>query len=141
MAVVEARIQTVEEIYQLLWTAVENKLTIEASYHGRPRLFCPHRLGRNREGQLRVPSAISTADSKGGLQPEGPPANWRCIELEKPCEVSRKCVVSLRRIIGALAHVYRKPISTPRIIASAIGRRDIETVVLATGSPTLCVAS
>jgi hypothetical protein len=31
MAVVEARIQTVEEIYQLVWTAVDNRLTIEAS--------------------------------------------------------------------------------------------------------------
>lgn len=81
MGVVEARIQTVEEIYELVWTAVERKWAIEALYHGRPRLFCPHRMGRNREGQLRV--LQYGGDSKSGLQPEGSPANWRCIELEK----------------------------------------------------------
>ena len=54
MGVVQAKIQTVEEIYRLVWAAVANKQPIEASYQGRPRLFCPHRLGRNREGRLRV---------------------------------------------------------------------------------------
>lgn len=54
MGVVRAQIQTVEEIYRLVWTAVANKRPIEANYQGRYRLFCPHRLGRNREGQLRV---------------------------------------------------------------------------------------
>jgi hypothetical protein len=54
MRVVQAQIQTVEEIYRLVWTAVSNKQAIEANYQGRHRLFCPHRLGRNREGQLRV---------------------------------------------------------------------------------------
>lgn len=83
MGVVEARIQTVEEIYRLVWTAVENKWTIEAIYRGRPRLFCPHRLGRNREGRLRVLCYQYGGDSKSGLQPEGSPANWRCIEMEK----------------------------------------------------------
>src|SRR5215467_4780868 len=54
MRVVQAQIQTVEEIYRMVWTAVSNKQPIEANYQGRHRLFCPHRLGRNREGQLRV---------------------------------------------------------------------------------------
>jgi hypothetical protein len=54
MGVVRAQIQTVEEIYRLVWTAVAKKQPIEANYQGRYRLFCPHRLGRNREGQLRV---------------------------------------------------------------------------------------
>ena len=83
MAVVPARIQTVEEIYELVWKAVANRLTIEAMYRGRPRLFCPHRLGRNRDGELRVLCYQYGGDSKTGLQPEGSPANWRCIELER----------------------------------------------------------
>jgi len=83
MAVVEARIQTIEEIYRLVWTAVENRWTIEALYHGRRRLFCPHRLGRNREGRLRVLFYQYEGDSESGLQREGSPADWRCIELEK----------------------------------------------------------
>ena len=83
MRVVQAQIQTVEEIYQLIWTAVANKKPIEASYHGRPRLFCPHRLGRNREGQLRVLCYQYGGESKSGLQPTGAAANWRCVVLEK----------------------------------------------------------
>jgi len=54
MRVVQAQVQTVEEIYRLVWTAVANRQPIEAMYQGRLRLFCPHRLGRNRAGQLRV---------------------------------------------------------------------------------------
>ena len=83
MRVVQAQIQTVEEIYRLVWTAVSNKQPIEANYQGRHRLFCPHRLGRNREGQLRVLCYQYGGDSQSGLQPAGSPANWRCVALEK----------------------------------------------------------
>jgi hypothetical protein len=83
MAVVPARIQTVEEIYRLVWGAVASKRPIEARYHGHYRLFCPHRLGRNREGQLRVLCYQYGGKSESGLQPAGSPANWRCIALEK----------------------------------------------------------
>ena len=83
MSVVRAQIQTVEEIYRLVWTAVANKQPIEANYQGRYRLFCPHRLGRNREGQLRVLCYQYGGDSRSGLEPLGSPANWRCVALEK----------------------------------------------------------
>src|SRR5919201_2677626 len=83
MSVVQARIQTVEDIYRLIWTAVANKKPIEAMYDKRLRLFCPHRLGRNRDGQLRVLCYQYGGESKTGLEPEGSPANWRCVELER----------------------------------------------------------
>src|SRR5512133_1478828 len=83
MRVVQAPIQTVEEIYKLVWTAVANRKPIEAIYRGRPRLFCPHRLGRNREGQLRVLCYQYGGESQSGLRPVGSPANWRCVVLEK----------------------------------------------------------
>ena len=83
MGVILARIQTVEEIYGLLWTAAAKKQPIEASYQGRLRLFCPHRPGRNRAGQFRVLCYQYGGESRSGLQPEGSPSNWRCIELEK----------------------------------------------------------
>ena len=54
MGVVEAKIQTVEDMYGLIWTAIANKQPISAIYKDLPRLFCPHRLGRNRLGQPRV---------------------------------------------------------------------------------------
>src|ERR1700752_4822039 len=83
MGVVQAQIQTVEEIYRVGWTAVANKQPIEATYQGRLRLFCPHRLGRNREGRLRVLCYQYGGESQSGLHPMGSPANWRCVALEK----------------------------------------------------------
>ena len=83
MGVVEAKIQTVEDIYWLIWTAVANKRPLAAIYRNLPRLFCPHRLGRNRAGQLRVLCYQYGGESESGLEPMGSPANWRCIVLEK----------------------------------------------------------
>jgi hypothetical protein len=87
MAVVRAKIQTVEDIYRLVWAAVANKRAIEARYHGRLRLFCPHRLGRNKAGKPRVLCYQYGGDSESGLEPEGSPANWRCVALEKLSKV------------------------------------------------------
>src|SRR4051794_16214587 len=83
MGVVQAQIQAVEEIYRLVWTAVANRKPIEANYQGRHRLFCPHRLGRNREGQLRVLCYQYGGESQSGLDHVGSPENWRCVALEK----------------------------------------------------------
>lgn len=83
MGVVQVPIQTVEEIYRLVWTAVSKKQPIEAVYHRQPRLLCPHRLGRNRDGYFRIVCYQYGGESHSGLEPEGSPANWRCIALEK----------------------------------------------------------
>ena len=83
MGVVGAKIQTGEDIYRLVWTAVANKQPIEASYDQHQRLLCPHRLGRNKDGQLRVLCYQYGGESRSGLQPAGSEANWRCIALEK----------------------------------------------------------
>jgi hypothetical protein len=83
MSVVVAKIQTVDDIYRLVWTAVSKKKPIEATYDGRRRLLCPHRLGRNREGQIRVLCYQYGGGSQSGLQVSGSPANWRCLVLEK----------------------------------------------------------
>jgi hypothetical protein len=83
VGVVQIQVQTVEEIYRLVWTAVANKQPIKATYQERLRLFCPHRLGRNREGRLRVLCYQYGGESQSGLQPVGSPANWRCIAMEK----------------------------------------------------------
>ena len=52
-------------------------------YKERPRLLCPHRLGRNRAGQLRVLCYQYGGESESGLEPIGSAANWRCVVLEK----------------------------------------------------------
>ncbi len=83
MSVVVAKIQTVDDIYRLVWTAISDKKPIEATYDGRRRLLCPHRLGRNREGQIRVLCYQYGGGSQSGLQVSDSPANWRCLVLEK----------------------------------------------------------
>jgi hypothetical protein len=54
MGVVQAKIQTVEDVYRLIRMAVLSKRPIRAVYDGHDRWFCPHRLGWNREGRIRV---------------------------------------------------------------------------------------
>jgi hypothetical protein len=88
MVVVQAQFQTVEDIYELVWTAVASRKPIEADYQGRHRLLCPHRLGRNGEGQLRVLCYQFGGESQSGLERVGSPANWRCVALEKLSRVS-----------------------------------------------------
>ena len=129
MSVVQAPIQTVGEIYRLVWAAVANKRPIEAIYHGRPRLFCPHRLGRNQRGQLRVLCYQYGGESESGLQPAGSPANWRCVALEQLSRVNYSTMVGgRRRTIRALPPAWRKPILTPKIIRSAPHKKDTEEV-------------
>src|SRR5215470_19319151 len=83
MRVVEAKIQTVDDIYRLVWAAVANKQPLRAIYKERWRRLCPHRLGRNQAGQRRVLCYQYGGESESGLAPTGSPANWRCIVLEK----------------------------------------------------------
>ena len=83
MGVVESKIQTVEDMYRLIWTAVASKQPISAVYKDRFRLFCPHRLGRNREGKRRVLCYQYGGDSETGLARTGSPENWRCVVFEK----------------------------------------------------------
>jgi hypothetical protein len=63
--------------------AVAYRRCLGAIYKERPRLFCPHRLGRNQAGELRVLCYQYGGESESGLAPMGSPANWRCIVLEK----------------------------------------------------------
>jgi hypothetical protein len=83
MGVVRAKIQTVEDIYQLLRTAIVDKHPVRAAYNGRDRWFCPHRLGRNQQGHPRVLCYQYAGQSGSGLEAIGSPANWRCIAVEK----------------------------------------------------------
>ena len=87
MGVVQAKIQTVEDIYRLIWKAIVHRQPIGAIYDRRDRLLCPHRLGRNKEGEFRVLCYQYGGGSKSGLQPAGSAANWRCIVLEKLSKV------------------------------------------------------
>ena len=81
--VVRAKIQTVEDMYRLIRTAVTAQQPVSAVYERLPRRLCPHRLGHNGAGKARVLCYQYGGDSSTGLEPSGSPANWRCMKLEK----------------------------------------------------------
>ena len=72
-----------ETLYRTVYKAVESRRPISAAYHDHPRLFCPHRLGRNSKGELRVLCYQYGGESESGLGPPGSSSNWRCIALEE----------------------------------------------------------
>lgn len=72
-----------EDIYRMVRQAVETRRPISAIYEEHPRLFCPHRLGRNKEGEFRVLCYQFGGMSRSGLKPPGSPDNWRCMALDK----------------------------------------------------------
>jgi len=82
MAVIESRIQTVEDIYRIIRTAVVDKCPVQAVYAGRRRLLWPHRLGRNSRGELRV-LCYQFGNIDDGLSRNETTGGWRCIVLEK----------------------------------------------------------
>jgi hypothetical protein len=83
MGVVEAKIQTAEEIYRLLWAAVAKRRPIAARLSRTPAAVLPAQAGRNKEGEVRVLCYRYGGESERGLKPAGSPANWRCGVLEK----------------------------------------------------------
>jgi hypothetical protein len=70
-------------VYRAVYEAIQNRRPIAATYKELPRLFCPHRLGRNSKGQLRVLCYQYGGESESGLAPPGSSAHWRCVALEK----------------------------------------------------------
>ena len=77
------RAEPLERVYRIVYEAIKSRQPISAVYDGYPRLFCPHRLGRNKQGQLRVLCYQYGGESESGLGPVGSPENWRCVVFEK----------------------------------------------------------
>ncbi len=74
---------TLQETYNVIRSAVMSRQPIAALYHGKLRLFCPHRLGRNKDGRPQVLCYQFGGQSSSGLKPHGSPDNWRCVAVEK----------------------------------------------------------
>src|SRR3954466_1932806 len=65
MGTARAKIRTVEDIYRSVWAAVASKGPIEARYKRYPRLLCPHRWGRNREGNHECCATNTVGKARG----------------------------------------------------------------------------
>jgi len=75
--------QARDGVHRLVYAAVVGRRTMVAVYDGCRRWLCPHKLGWNRGGQLRVLCYQYRGESISGLQSQDSPANWRCLALEK----------------------------------------------------------
>jgi hypothetical protein len=78
------RMQSVDEIYALLRMAGASKQPVAAMYEGHHRLFCPHLLGRSKQGRRYAFCYQFGGTSDSGLKTvaEGV-GGWRCIVVEK----------------------------------------------------------
>src|ERR1035438_2533665 len=63
--------QSVDEIYSLLRTAGTRMQPVAVMYDGRPRLFCPHLLGKNKQGRRHAFCYQFGGTSESGLKAVG----------------------------------------------------------------------
>jgi hypothetical protein len=82
-----AKVQAVSEIYERLRLAAVRRRAVSAIYDGRPRLLCPHVLGR-KSGRLHALFYQFGGSSNSGLPvaPEGV-GDWRCLAVERLSQV------------------------------------------------------
>jgi hypothetical protein len=78
-----AQDQAREEVHRLVYAAVVGRRPLVGIYDSCRRWLCPHKLGWNRGGQLRVLCYQYGGESISGLQSQNSAANWRCLALEK----------------------------------------------------------
>ena len=130
MSVGQAQIRIVEEIYQLVWTAVANKQPTEAATRGGLDYSAPHRMGR--KGSFACCVISTAAIARPGLQASVSFTNWHCVALEKLSRVKVLEASDIQpRIIRVPGPAWLKSTSKQRINPSAIHKKDIETVAQA----------
>jgi hypothetical protein len=81
--------ETAVEIYAMIREAIFNKDIIVARYHGYVREMCPHVIGK-KNGRAQALLYQFAGESSSGLQPDGSPANWRCLRVDELSNVSIK---------------------------------------------------
>lgn len=101
------RLGTDVSTYNIIRHAIINRLQVVATYHDYPREMCPHVIGikrgkpatKGRSGRSGKPATPDqehalfyqfSGQSERGLQPDGSPANWRCIRIDELSNVSKR---------------------------------------------------
>ena len=74
-----------DEIFELLRTAGARKQPVAAMYEGHPRVFCPHVLGRSKQGLRNAFCYQFGGASISGLR--AGVGGWRCIIVDKLSQV------------------------------------------------------
>jgi hypothetical protein len=81
--------QSMVESYAMIREAILNKDIVIARYHGYIREMCPHVIGK-KKGHAQALLYQFAGGSSRGLQPNGSPANWRCLHIDELSDVSIK---------------------------------------------------
>ena len=81
------KLQSREEIYRLVFTAVCRRRAIAAVYDGTVRRLCPHVLGYDGLGEHRVFCYQYGGESRSGPQARSGAGIWRCLSLDKLAHV------------------------------------------------------
>ncbi len=77
----------IRRTYDAIKWAIEEKKPVSATYDGLKREMCPHVLGF-KNGNPQALFYQFGGESRSGLQPDGSPANWRCVTLAKLSDVN-----------------------------------------------------
>jgi len=75
--------------YAIIRQAIQQKHQILATYQDYRREMCPHVLGK-KDGEDHALFYQFGGGSKHGLQPDGSPANWRCIKVDDLTNVTSR---------------------------------------------------
>ncbi len=82
------KLQTISEKVGVVKDAILAKRPISAIYDGRIRRLCPHVLGFGKEGEYQALFYQFGGESNSRpIQPDGSPANWRCLALDRLTDV------------------------------------------------------
>jgi hypothetical protein len=81
--------QSAIEVYAMIREAILNRDIVIASYHGCAREMCPHVIGK-KNGRAQALLYQFAGGSSSGLQPDGSPANWRCLRVDELSDVAIK---------------------------------------------------
>jgi hypothetical protein len=130
------RTQSVDEIYELLRTSGARRQPVAAMYEEHPRLFCPHLLGRSKQGRRNAFCYQFEGTSDSGLKTvaEGV-GGWRCIVVESSSESNCGLEYGTRNRdrIGKLAS--RRLTSTPALSAAKTHNKDNVAIAALTSAP------
>jgi hypothetical protein len=74
-------------VHDLILEAMQKRLVVVATYHGHRRYMSPHALGL-KNGRQKALLYQFAGGSDSGLDPDGSPANWRCVFLDAMTNVA-----------------------------------------------------
>jgi hypothetical protein len=74
--------------YDVVKQAIINKQQVIATFDFHVREMCPHVIGKKKGRELALFYQFGGTSSSGVIQPDGSPANWRCITISGLSNVS-----------------------------------------------------